>query len=886
VLWLTAQTAWRAPRRLLLAAVAVAFPVGTLGATLLYVDQSVGAMTKVALSPVQVEMRALATSADVDLAQVQRQLSTIPQVQHVDRFASVAVVVSAPGGGGRVTARLFAVDPGYLAHHPWVHASGDLRRGALLNPAVLGAPGFASATQVSIDLPGDAPPLGLSVPLGGRVDLRDSTTWFAIPAGAVQGDVAVLPRAIVVDYDTFERAVLPVARKAFGATTAVANPGLSELPPLSVEAHVAVRHAAYPHDPTRAAGWSSALRRVMERSAPGAVIVADNAQEPLAEAGIDATNAKVLFVLLGLPGALVAAALGLAAASALAEAHRREDALLRLRGATDGQLARLALGQSAIAGIAGTALGLAAAGLGVSAVVGHLVWRGLATSRLLLTLTLAVLAGGLTTAARVIPLVRAGRRGGIVVERRAVLEPAAPSWRRGRLDVVALGVGVVVLAVNALAGGLKPLPVEGQAVALSFYALLAPLGLWLGVVLLTVRAVFAVVARTAGSSRPRPLPSWRGTALRWTARRPSRVTAALALGALAVAFGSQVLAFVATYGTAKHADAKAAFGADLRLTPLTDKPQPPPSLGAAVTATTPIRFVPARTGSDRKTIMAIDPRTYGSTVSSRPQIVRGGGVDVLAGTRAGVLVAQEIASTFAVRPGDTLPVTVFPDDLDLAQKLDLHVVGVFRSFAPAEPLSEMVVNVADLPAPVPSPDLYLARSAGSGGDRMATAVRRDLGDASPFSVSTIADRSRLQQRSLTALNLDGLGQIESVVAALVAAIGVGVLGAFLVVERRREFALLRMVGAGTSRLLTGPALEGILVAGGSLVIGIPVGLGLGALAVRVLGLFFALPPPLLTVPVSRLTALAVAVLLSSGVALALALRRVGRVEISPVLREP
>src|SRR5256884_10019996 len=50
-------------------------------------------------------------------------------------------------------------------------------------------------------------------------------------------------------------------------------------------------------------------------------------------------------------------------------------------------------------------------------------------------------------------------------------------------------------------------------------------------------------------------------------------------------------------------------------------------------------------------------------------------------------------------------------------------------------------------------------------------------------------------RSLASLNLDGLKRIEAIGAGLIAAIGVAVLGAFLVLERRREFAVLEAVGA-------------------------------------------------------------------------------------------
>ncbi|MET7617474.1 FtsX-like permease family protein [Streptomyces sp. NPDC005408] len=752
--------------------------------------------------------------------------------------------------------------------------------------AVAGSPGFGGAARVSIDLRGDVAPLGLSLPVAGRADLRDATTWFAIPAGDVQGDIAEVPRSIVVDYDTFRHAILPAARKALGGTTAVTNPGLSELPPVSLESHVAVDHRAYPSDPGAAEVWSGTLRRSLERRAPGETVVADNAAEPLLEAGTDATNARTLFFLLGVPGVLVAAALGLAAASALAEAHRREEALLRLRGASDSHLVRLAVGQGTLAGVAGTVIGLGAAALTVSGVIGHPVWREIPTGQLALTVVLSALVGTIVTAARLVPLIRAGRKAALVTDRRLLAPPRPPLWRRAHLDIVAVCAGLAILAGNLLVGGLKPAPVQGPALALAFYVLLAPLALWLGTSLLTVRGLLWLLARYSRPERPRPLTTWPATALRWLGRRPARTAAALTLGVLAVAFGTQTATFAATYRTATHADARAAFGADLRLTPTTERVQPPPDPGPDVRDVTPVHSIPARAGSDRKTIMAVDPGSYRSAAAIAPQITRGGGLDALARQASGVLLAQEIAKDFGVAPGDTIPVTVFPDDLDLSQKVDLHVVGVYRAFPPTDPLSEMVVSTSTVPRPVPPPDFYLARVAyGHNADEVASRLRHE-GKPADYSVSTLADRIRQQQRGLTALNLDGLSRIEAVSSAVIASVGVGVLGAFLVMERRREFAVLRTVGADTPRTLAGPLAEGAVAVAGSLVIGIPIGLGLGVLSVRVLSLFFALPPPLATVPFGALVALVVLVPAISALALGLALRRVDRIEVTALLREP
>ncbi|MDQ6777232.1 MAG: hypothetical protein M3071_13670, partial [Actinomycetota bacterium] len=528
--WLLIRGLRRAPRRLVLGAVGVAFPVAVLAATLFFVDTAVHSMTRLALDPVQVEMRAISTSLDTNMTQVGNQLASVPGVRRVERFASADVVVSAPGAGHRSTARLFAVDPAYLANHRWVHVvAGSLAGGALLSQSLRAVPGVGTAKNVTIQLPGRSGTL-LKLAPSGTVDLRQAFTWFAIPAGEVQGDIAMVPRAIVIDFATFQRAILPALRAALGSATTALNPGLANLPPVTLEDHVAVDHGAYPSDPARAVSFSSALRRVLERRVPGSIVVADNAAEELTMAATDATNARILFLLLGIPGVLVAAALGLATESALADAQRREEAMLRLRGATEGQLVRLATAHAAVAGALGAVIGLVTAAAAVSAANGELVWKHTSVAQLGLSAGVALLTGALVTAVRLIRLRRAGQRTEVVIERQLLQRGWSPSWRRGHLDLVAIALGVVILLVNSLGGGLKQAPIGSPTLALSFYVLLAPIALWLGVTLLTIRLVLGALGRSGRVAGEHGMTSWRAAGWRWLARRPARMAAALALG--------------------------------------------------------------------------------------------------------------------------------------------------------------------------------------------------------------------------------------------------------------------------------------------------------------------------------------------------------------------
>jgi putative ABC transport system permease protein len=883
IAWLLRRTMVRAPLRVVLEAIAVAFPVAMLAATLWYVDAAVQQMTPHALRSVQVEMRAIAKSLNTDIVDVSSKLAAAPDVKFAEPFAAAKVLIQT-AGSGQMTARLFAVDPDYLTQHPWIKTvEGSIGQGAMLSQSTRATPGFENATSITITLPGDAPEFSLTLPIGGVADLREATTWFSIPYGEVQGDIVTVPRALIIDFKTYETKLLPVLREwAKAGGLPAFDPGSGELPSANLESHVSIDHAVYPPDPGEAELWSSRLQKVLGRQAGLTVVVADNAAEALLESREDAVNAKILFLLLGIPGVLVAAALGLTGTAALVEANRREEALLRMRGASSTQMLGLATVQAIIAGLLGSAVGLLIAALAASAAMGRPVWQGVPSGSFLLSAGLAVAAGAISSIIRVAGLRRSSRRGD-VAERRLLDLGWLPVWRTARLDVIFIVVGTTILAINLWAGGLKRSPLQGPALMLSFYVLLAPLVLWLGVTLLLTRGWLAGLAAWAQPTRARPMSSWTGACLRWLGRRPAHMGRALITGTLAVAFGVQVLSFAATYHTAKQADAVASMGSDLRVTPADPRFALPP-LGPEIASVSPIRLVPGRVDTDRKSILALDLTSYMATATSAPRMLQGKGLEGLVKNPNGVLIHTELATDFELALGDMLEVTIFPDDFGSTQDMQLPILGIYSAFPPNFPISEIVTTAGALPrAELAPPEYYLAKLA-PGLRAKDVASRLSSGPLSQKFVVT--STTAPNERGLTALSLGGLGLIEAIGAGLVAAIGVAVMGAFLIIERRREFAILQAIGADQWHILTGPALEAAAVVLGSLSFGIPLGLGLGLLAVQVLGLFFALQPPLLTVPIGELIALALFVIIASVVALWIALAAVSRIHPAAILRAP
>lgn len=186
--------------------------------------------------------------------------------------------------------------------------------------------------------------------------------------------------------------------------------------------------------------------------------------------------------------------------------------------------------------------------------------------------------------------------------------------------------------------------------------------------------------------------------------------------------------------------------------------------------------------------------------------------------------------------------------------------GIYRLLAPSNPFAEAAVGVGALPpSSLPAPDFHLARVAPG---QSVSRVRSETPWARlGVSASSISDPSARDRRSLTGLSLDGLGTLEAVAAVIAASLGVGVLGAFVVSERSREFAALRALGVERGRLAAHPLLEMAGVLGASVFVGLPLGIGLAAIAVRVMPLFFVLPPTLVIVPLGSLAWLVLAVVL-------------------------
>jgi putative ABC transport system permease protein len=123
------------------------------------------------------------------------------------------------------------------------------------------------------------------------------------------------------------------------------------------EIHVRVDRGILPPDPSAAFIQAQRAPNNFEARVAGSAALTDNLAAQLDAVRADALYARVLFLFLGIPGVVLALLVTLAVASSGSERRRREQALLRLRGASRPQVLRLAAIEATAIGGLGVTVG-------------------------------------------------------------------------------------------------------------------------------------------------------------------------------------------------------------------------------------------------------------------------------------------------------------------------------------------------------------------------------------------------------------------------------------------------------------------------------------------------------------------------------------------------
>ncbi|EMF01786.1 hypothetical protein H340_04238 [Streptomyces mobaraensis NBRC 13819 = DSM 40847] len=647
--------------------------------------------------------------------------------------------------------------------------------------------------------------------------------------------------------------------------------------------HVRRSHTL-PHDPASAYVAATGSAHNAEARLAGTAVVGDNLGAVLGAARSDALYAQTLFLFLGVPGALLAGALTAAVAGSGAQRRRREQSLLRARGAPAGRLLGLAAVEAVVVAAAG-----GAAGLGIAALLGRVAF-GTAGTFAADWAVAAIVAGAAIAGATVLLPARRDLKASTVVAGRTAVEhrsvPRAAWW------VLAAGLllgSLAVFRVTSRTNYALVLAPEGTpTLSVDYWAFAGPALLWAGGALLAWLVADLVLRR----GRPvlarllHPLAGpLSGTVAASLSRQRGTVLRGVVLLALATAFAASTAVFNSTYRQQAEVDAVLSNGADVTVT---ESPGSTTSAADAarvaalpgVRRVEPLQHRFAYVGPDLQDLYGVRPSTVVAAGRLQDAYFSGGTarqvMDHLARQPDGLLVSAETAKDFQLNPGDQVSLRLQDNRTHRLRPVVFHFAGVVKEF-PTAPKDSFLVANASYVARATGNDTagtLLVDTGGTGQQAVARHVRATLGPTAH--VSDLPSARTVTGSSLTAVDLSGLTRVELGFALAIGAAAGGLVLALGLAERRRTLALASVLGARGRQLSGFVWSEAGLVATAGAAAGAVLGWALSEMLVKVLSGVFDPPPSALAVPWDYLGALAAAVAAALAVAAWTAVRHARR----------
>jgi len=623
------------------------------------------------------------------------------------------------------------------------------------------------------------------------------------------------------------------------------------------QVHVRLPHDEIPSDPSAAFVQAGRTANNLEARVAGSAVIANNLAARLDGVRADAIYVRLLFLFLGLPGVMLAILVTLGVAASGSERRRREQALLRIRGASISQILQLAWAEAAVIGAVGVILGLALAGSAA------LTWLHLESLRLAAPwfIVAAGIGFAVAIAAFLVPAWREAMTLTVSSARADARQQPMPLWQRAYVDLAFLIAGVAAFWSIAGTGYQIVLAPEGVAqTSVHYEAFLAPACLWIGAGLFWIRLSRLVLGRAQGAVAATIAPFARDlgpTVAASLSRQQVRMGRGVALTSLAFAFATATATFNATYEAQSRVDAELTNGADVTITGTIFRPAGA-LLGElkaipGVASAEPLTHRFAYVGSDLQDLFGIDPASIGNATTIADAYFANNNaakaLDLLKRNHDGVLVSQETVQDFQLQPGDQLNLRLQSAVDHQYHVVPFRVIGVAREFPTAPKDSFLVANASYVAeqSGSDSQEVVLVRTSGDA-ESVAAAAREFTAGQPGMKVTTLRETQAIISSSLTAIDLRSLTDLELGFAVLMVAGVTGLILGLGLAERRRSFTILSALGARPGQLGAFLWTEGLFVVVGGAILGVGAGIGIAEALVTILAGVFDPPPDTLSMP--------------------------------------
>jgi putative ABC transport system permease protein len=885
----------RAPLRAFVRIVVLAGAVALLGSMLLFVGHSMRTMTGSAVRSAPLDWQGPVGSYSQAVS-VARGVSAQPGIQQSSATATTPFSGASHSGGGGTTdagsGSILAVPTDYLTHiHTFRVLQGSLRPGAILLDQQLAATLQAHiGDSVTITpRPGARP---VRFPVSGVAVITAPDVVFQ-PLNPLLGPAPAQPpaNAAILPVGTFATAVageLPTITSGGAGPSTV--PGAQSGVQWQVQTQIDPR--SFSGSPSQAFTLAGEIAHRVERSLPGQVQFVDNLSDKLNTAAGDALYAETLYIMLAVPGALVALGLAYLAALGTVEQDRRDLGLLRARGATRRDLLTIAAVESLVVGILAGLLGAAIALAAVSTIVSGGV--GLTTGRAAVTVIACIALGVLGALAARLGATSTVWRASVSDSRRSVRREQRPLWQRLYLDLSALALSGLIYWLTASTGFSAVVnPDSNPTLSLSIYMFFAPALLWVGATLLLVRLRGRLLSWVALRAGDRRAHTPRAFLLASAGRRGGAINRGLIVVGLLLAFGFNLGIFTATYDQQANVDAQLTLGADVTASAppgVTASHNLPAKIAAlpGVSATSPIDHSYAYVGPDLQDTFGINASTIGSATTLRDSYFIGAGaqqtLDSLRSRPDGILVSKETIADYQLNIGDLLNLRVLDHRTGTFRVIPFHVEGIVQEFPSAPRDSFMVANLSYLQAADHAGGANVVFVRAANPPAVASEIARATNGDGTI-VKDVTQQSQQTVSSITAVDLRGISQIEEAFTVLLAAAAMALFIAVTVIERRHEFATMAAVGASLRSIGAFVWSEAVIVLAAGLMLAIGLGVLLALMLVAMLQHVFDPPPDALAIPWAYLGELAGAGIVTTILAVYITSLQLKGLPLGRLLRE-
>jgi len=375
--------------------------------------------------------------------------------------------------------------------------------------------------------------------------------------------------------------------------------------------------------------------------------------------------------------------------------------------------------------------------------------------------------------------------------------------------------------------------------------------------------------------------------------------------------------FERTYATEKQLDAQYVVGSDIRFTPALNTPQTADFADQlrvpGVTGVTGVaRDTRVLIGSEKDVVYGIDAasfrqvaylpdsffvdgaaqQTIDALTNHTTRYAPGSArqvLDALASTPDGVIISVERAEMYNILVGDPLLMRLYNRATNTYVDVTTKVVGMFVYFPTSAYDSDFVLNRDFMigSSGNSSMDFFLLETNGQPqtiaqvSDKLAAQYRNVM----PVRMQSTQTVIKIEESSLTSLNIGGLGTMELVYTVLVTSVGLAIFLLAMINERQREFGAMRALGANLGHLRRFLFTEAFTIGGLSLVVGAVVGILLARMLVMLLGVIFTIPARGLAWPGLELLTLGGFVIVGMVGSVLISARRLSTLRVVEALRE-